>query len=98
MKESILYSIHVEAGLRDPPTEYTTNDIDAGNFMINHKLEFNPRNPTDFIEKLKELIDLQFRNEDRAIFDKGSYKLNGRSKHLAVNHEGFWTNDTGTKS
>ena len=35
--------------------------------MIKHKLEFNPHNPTDFI---KELIDLQFRNEVRAIFDK----------------------------
>ena len=41
--------------------------------MIKHKLEFNPHNPTDFI---KELIDLQFRNEDRAIFDKSPYELN----------------------
>ena len=71
MKESVLYSIRGEAGLGDPPTEYTTNDVEAGNFVIKHKLEFNPHNPTDFIRKLKELIDLQFRNEDRAIFDKG---------------------------
>ena len=54
--------------------------------MIKHKLEFNPHNPTDFI---KELIDLQFRNEVRAIFDKSPYELNGSFKHLAVNHEGF---------
>ena len=89
MKESVLYSIRVEAGLGDPPTEYTTNDVEAGNFVIKHKLEFNPHNPTDFIKKLKELIDLQFRNEDRAILDKGPYELNGRFKHLAVNHEAF---------
>ena len=38
---------------------------------------------------MKGNIDLQFRNEDRAIFDKGPYKLNGRFKHLAVNHEAF---------
>ena len=42
MKESMLYSIRVEAGLGDPPTEYTTTDVEAGNFMIKHKLEFNP--------------------------------------------------------
>ena len=71
MKESMLCSIRVEAGLWDPPTEYTTNDVEAENFMIKHKLEFNPHNPTDFIEKLNELIDLQFRNKDRAIFDIG---------------------------
>lgn len=54
--------------------------------MIKHKLDFNPHNPTDFIEYLKELIiDLQFRNEDKAIFDKGSYELNESLKHLAVN-------------
>ena len=72
MKESMLYSILVEAGLGDPPTDYKTNDIEVGNFMIKHKLDFNSHNATDFIEKLKKLIDLQFRNEDRAIFDKAS--------------------------
>ena len=89
MKESVLHTIRVEAGLGDPPTEHTTNDVEAGNFVIKDKLEFNPHNPTDFIKKLKELIDLQFRNEDRAILDKGPYELNGRFKHLAVNHEAF---------
>ena len=38
---------------------------------------------------MKGNIDLQFRNEDRAIFDKGPYELNRRFKHLAVNHEAF---------
>ena len=89
MKESMLYSIRVEAGLGDPPNEYTTNDVEAENFMIKHRLEFNPHNPIDFIKRLKELIDLRFRNDDRAIFDKGSYKLNGSLKHLAVNHDAF---------
>ena len=58
----------------------------GGKFMIKHKLDFNPHNPTDFIEYLKELIiDLQFRNEDKAIFDKGSYELNKSLKQLTVN-------------
>ena len=56
MKESTLYSIRVEAGLGDPPTEYTTNDVEAGNFVIKHKLEFNPHNPTDFIKKWREIL------------------------------------------
>ena len=37
MKESMLYSIRVEAGLGDPPTDYTTKDVEAGNFMIKRK-------------------------------------------------------------
>ena len=39
MKESMLYSICVEASLGDPPTEHTTNDAEGGNFMIKDKLD-----------------------------------------------------------
>ena len=48
----------MKAGLGDPPTEYMTNNVETRNFMSKHKLELNPHNPTDFVEKLKELIDL----------------------------------------
>ena len=37
MKELMLYSIRVEAGLGDPPTDYMTKDVEAGNFMIKRK-------------------------------------------------------------
>ena len=37
MKELMLYSIRVEAGLGDPRTDYMTKDVEAGNFMIKRK-------------------------------------------------------------
>ena len=37
MKESMLFSIRVEAGLGDPPTDYTTKDVEAGKIMIKRK-------------------------------------------------------------
>ena len=61
----MLAPIRIDAGLGDPPTEYTTNDIEAGNFMVKYK----------FINDIKDLIDLQFRNEDRAVCGAGPYKL-----------------------
>ena len=33
------------------------------------------KNPQEFIERVKEDINTQFRNEDRAVFEKGPYGL-----------------------
>ena len=40
-----------------------------------HELHFDKKNPQEFIERVKEVINTQFRNEDRAVFGKGPYRL-----------------------
>ena len=78
-------SIRVEAGLGDPPKEFTTNDLESGNFIIKYGLHFDKKNPPEFIERVKEVINTQFRNEDRAVFGEGPYRLRNGFERYSVN-------------
>ncbi len=83
----MLKPVRIDAGLGDPPGEYTNNDTESANFMIKYALEFNPKEPCEFIEDIKEVIDSQFRNEDRAVFNKGDYRISAEFQHLAIDDE-----------
>ena len=43
MKTSPLKTIQVETGLGNPPKEFTTNDIESGNFIIKYGLHFDKK-------------------------------------------------------
>ena len=51
------------------------NDVVSGNFIIKRGINFDKQKPDEFIEKVKEIIIMQFRNEYGAVFEKGPYKL-----------------------
>lgn len=85
MKESMLKRVRIGAGLGNPPEEYTNNDPEAANFMIKHALKFDPKRPHEFIAEMRNIVVTQFRNEGRAVFGKGPYKIRPEFQHLAVN-------------
>ena len=45
-----------EAGLGNPPTEFSTNDVEAANFMVKYGLNFDPPKSHVFIESVKDFI------------------------------------------
>ena len=65
MKLSIICPVRTEAGLGNPLTEFSINDIEAANFMFKYDLHFDPHKPHVFIESVKDVIETQYRNEDR---------------------------------
>ena len=81
----MLKPVRIEAGLGDPPNEFTTNNVQAGNFVIKHGINFDKQKPQEFIGKVKEMINMQFRNEDRAVFGKSPYKLQKGFEKYYVN-------------
>ena len=85
IKTSLLKPVRIEAGLGDPLNEFTTNDVESGKFIIKHGINFDKQKPQVFIEKVKEIINMQFRNEDRAVFGKGPYKLRKGFEKYYVN-------------
>ena len=87
MKESMLKSVRREAGLGNPPREYTNNDPEAANFMVKHALNFDPKSPEEFINEIRNIVETQFRNEDRAVFGKGQFKIRPEFQHLAVSDQ-----------
>lgn len=71
----MLKPLRTEAGLGNPPNEYLNNDPESANFIIKHSLKFDAKKPQEFILEVKDIIEAQFRNEDRAVFGKGMYKV-----------------------
>lgn len=80
----MLKGVHIEAGLGDPPCEYVNNDPEAANFMLKHRLHFDPKKPHHFIEEVKNITQTQHRNEDRAVFGRGPFKVKKEFKYLTV--------------
>ena len=84
MKDSMLKSVRIDAGLGNPPSEYINNDPEAANFMIKHGLHFDVKKPHEFLQEIRNIIETQQRNENRAVFGKGPYKVRKGFSHLVV--------------
>ena len=85
MKSSMIRPVRTEAGLKNSPAEFPTNDVEAANFMVKYGLHFDPQKPLVFIESVKDVIETQYRNKDRAVFGKSPYQLRKKSEHFLVN-------------
>lgn len=83
----MLKQIRIEAGLGNPPREYTNNDPEAANFMIKHALKFEAKRPHEFVDDIRNIVETQYRNEDRAVFGKGPYEVRPEFQHLAVDEK-----------
>jgi len=81
--EGFYAEVRIDAGLGNPPSEYTNNDPEAANFMIKHGLHFDAKNPHEFIQEIKNIIETQQRNEDRAVFGKGPFQIREGSNILS---------------
>ena len=53
--------------------------------MIKYGLDFNPKEPCEFVEEVRNIIESQFSNEDRAVFNRGDFRISEGFHHLAVN-------------
>ena len=84
MKDSMLKPVRVDAGLGDPPVEYKNNDPEPANFIIKQGLYFNASKPHEFVEKIKNIVETQQRNEKRAVFGRGPYQVRKEFEHLTV--------------
>ena len=84
MKVSMLKSVRIDAGLGNPPSEYINNDPEAANFMIKHGLHFDAKKPHEFLQEIRNIIETQQRNENRAVFGKGPYKVRRGFSHLVA--------------
>ena len=71
----------------DPPNQFTSNDLESGNFIIRHGINFDKLKSQEFLEKVKkEIINMQFRNEKRVVFEKDSYELRKEFEKDYVNY------------
>ena len=75
IEESMLLSVHRSAGLGNPPTPYYINAAESMNSLLKLHANFKQQEITTFISKLKELVDNQFAEVDRAVAGMGDYEV-----------------------
>ena len=75
VKEGLLRPNRQRAGLGDPPSQFTTNASESVNALLKNKMDYKKHELPVFLDKLKEVIDEQERELERAIIDRGKYKF-----------------------
>ena len=75
IRNTMLRSIREESGLGNPPSIFTTNASESINALLKHKVDYKKHQLPAFIDKVKELVDEQKREVERAIVNRGKWRL-----------------------
>ncbi len=84
LQESMLRNVREEAGLGNPPEEFTTNACESINAVLKGKVDYKKSNLPQFLDKMKELIDEQVKEVERAVVKRGKYEFQLEYKHLEI--------------
>lgn len=75
VRETMLRSVRQLAGLGLPPTPFYTNAVESINSLLKLRTDYKKQELTTFVIKLKELVEAQFAEVDRAIAGMGDYEV-----------------------
>ena len=89
IKEGLLRCNRQRAGLGDPPSQFTTNASESVNALLKNKMDYKKHELSVFLDKLKEVIDEQERELERAIIGRGKYEFCTDFQYL-VKKESDW--------
>ena len=89
IKRSMLKPIREKAGLGIPPVSFTTNASESINAMLKKKVDYKRNELPVFLEKVKELIQEQDNEIEKAAISRWKYVVNPEFKKL-VKTEQEW--------
>lgn len=75
IKESMVCSVREDCGLGSPPVAFTTNACEAANSVLKKKVNYKRNELPEFVRQLRELVDEQDREVERALIGRGKYEL-----------------------
>ena len=84
LRDTMLCSVRQECGLSCPPEPFTTNSSESINALLKQKVNYKKSELPDFIDIIKQVIDEQQREVERAIIRRGKYKLRAQYSILEV--------------
>ena len=71
----MLRPVRIRAGLGNPPSSFTTNASESINALLKNQVEYKKSDVPIFLEKLRDAIDEQQREVERAIVNNGKYRF-----------------------
>ena len=80
----MLKPIREEAGLGVPPSIFTTNASESINAVLKRKVDYKKNDLPVFMNHLKQLVDEQEREIERAVIGRGKYQFVEEYKFLEV--------------
>ena len=80
----MLKSVREEAGLGVPPSVFTTNASESVNAMLKRKVEYKKNELPSFVAHLKQLVDEQERELERAVIGRGKYQFAEAYRFLEI--------------
>ena len=85
----MLRPLREDAGLGVPPSAFSTNASESVNAMLKRKVDYKKNELPNFIQHLKEVIDEQQREIERAVIRRGKYEFKEEYRFLEVD-ESKW--------
>ena len=92
IKKKMLKLVRVKAGLGEKPSLLTTNASDSMNAVLKRKVDYKKNELPEFLEQLRKVIDEQQHELERAIINKGKYRLSCEHKKLEISEDHWFMN------
>lgn len=80
----MLRPVREDAGLGVPPSAFTTNASESINAVLKRKVDYKKSDLTVFVDFLKQVIDDQQREVERAVLGRGKYEFTEEYKYLQI--------------
>jgi hypothetical protein len=87
MKSTMLQPVCEEAGLGCPPQSFTTKASETVNSVLKSHFQHKSCQLLEFVCKLKDVIDEQEKEVQRAVIGRGKYRFKEQYQHLVVSWE-----------
>ena len=86
----MLRPIREEVGLGMPPPPFSTNASESINAMLRRKVNYKKNELPAFVQHLKEIIDEQQRELERAVIRRGKYQFRDDYKYLEISEKDWF--------
>ena len=82
--QTMMKPVREEAGLGSPPEPFTTDASKTVNSIIKSHVSYKPSQLMELTEKLREAIDEQEREVERAVIGRGKFRFKEECQRLQV--------------
>ena len=84
IRDTMLHCVREECGLGCPPDIFTTNASESVNAVLKRKVDYKRNEPPVFINKLKELVQEQQCEVERAVIGRSKYRFKEQYRFLEI--------------
>ena len=94
MKETMLKPVRQEAGLGNPPEQFSTNASESVNAVLKAKVDYKRSELPAFVRKMEELVKDQKSEFELAVISRGKFQIRSAYQSLEIPESTWFNMDT----